>query len=404
MSISVCVLKRSQHRVSALVLTSISLALSLSACGAKEVTAVDQKQSASSPVLAPKSTSTTTAASESTSEKRAAVDKSGSGASPNGRSGKGPPPPNVVVAAVREVPFTVELEALGTAKANEAVDITAKVSNRVTAIRFREGQYVRSGDVLVELDAEETRADLAIAEAALGDSRSQVNRSRELFQTKSLSAQQMEQLESTLRANEARVASAKSRLNEQFIRAPFAGRVGLRNVSIGSLVNTGTVITTLDDISVMKLDFSVPETYLSMLSEGLAIEARSAAYPGQNFSGRVLSVGSRIDPVSRSIVVRAQLPNRDAKLKPGMFMTVRLSSPASRSLVVPEQALVPERDKQFVFLLRDGKTVKTEIVTGRRRPGEVEVLAGLRAGEMVVTEGTQKVRDGGAVKVDGRAE
>jgi membrane fusion protein, multidrug efflux system len=393
MSISVWLIKRLGFFV-----LIVLVASGVSGCGKKDAAPDSKNVSADA---AAKST-----ADKGRSEKNSPEGKGPQTGGPGGAANRGGkmPPAIVVAATVREEPFTAELEALGTAKANEAIDVTAKVSNRVTAIRFREGQYVRAGDVLVELDAEETKADLAIAEAALGDSRSQVNRSRELFQTKSLSAQQMEQLESTLRANEARVASAKSRLNEQMIRAPFAGRVGLRNVSAGGLVNSGTVITTLDDISVMKLDFSVPETYLSMLTEGLEIEARSAAYPTDTFRGKVLSVGSRIDPVSRSIVVRAHLPNREAKLKPGMFMTVHLSAVASRALVIPEQALVPERDKQFVFLIRDDKAMKTEIVTGRRRPGEVEVLKGLKAGDVVVSEGTQKVRDGGPVKLMSSAE
>lgn len=316
------------------------------------------------------------------------------------RGARNQPPALVIVATVTESPFASSVEALGTAKANEGIDVAAKVSNRVTAVRFREGQYVKLGEVLVELDAAETQADLAVAEAALNDARSQVTRSRELALTQALSAQQMEQLESTLRANEARVASARARLNEQTIRAPFAGRVGLRNVSVGGLVNSGTIITTLDDISVMKVDFSVPETHLSMLSDGLEIEASSAAYPGQTFKGRVLSVGSRVDPVSRSLVVRGLLPNRESKLKPGMFMTVRLAGTVDkRALTIPEQALVPERDKQYVFAVIDGKAVKTEIVVGRRRPGEVEVLQGLSAGDEVIIEGTQKVRDGVAVRI-----
>lgn len=312
--------------------------------------------------------------------------------------------PLVLTAPVTEGVFASEVEALGTAKANEAIDVTAKISNRVATIRFKEGQFVKQGDVLVELDASEVRADLAVAEAALGDSRSQVNRSRELFQNKILSAQQMEQLEATLHGNEARVAAARSRLNDTFIRAPFNGRVGLRNVSVGSLVNPGAVITTLDDTNVMKVDFSVPETYLSMLSEGLEVAAKSAAYPGQAFRGRVIGIGSRVDSTTRSVVVRAQVPNRDGKLKPGMFMTVNLVRNDAKALILPEQALVPERDKQFVFLVRDGKARKTEVALGRRRPGEVEILQGIAAGDVVITEGTQKVRDGIAVRVGSAAE
>lgn len=312
--------------------------------------------------------------------------------------------PAVITATVREAPFASSIEALGTAKANEAVDITAKVSNRIAAVRFVEGQLVKRGDVLIELDTNEARADLAVAEAALGESRSQVNRSRELAATQALSAQQMEQLEATLAANEARAAASRARLDELIIRAPFNGRVGLRNVSVGGLVGPNMVITTLDDTSVMKLDFAVPETFLSSVRANQEIEARSAAYSGQTFRGRVLSIDSRIDPVSRSVTVRAQVPNREGLLKPGMFMSVMLVADEATALVLPEQALVPEREKQFVFAVRDGKAVKTEIVVGRRRPGEIEVLGGLVAGDQVITEGTQKVRDGMPVRTISAAE
>lgn len=381
-------------------LLSAVVSVGVAACGKRDVVESDTKTGAKSQTNADGAKSGAPGNEKGERGAGAAGGMPGgkSGGMPNGRGGN-QPPAMVITAQVREVPFASQVEALGTAKANEAIDVTAKVSNRITAIRFREGQSVRSGDVLVELDADEAKADLAVAEAALNDSRSQVNRSRELAVTKALSAQQMEQLESTLHANEARVAASRARLNELTIRAPFSGRVGLRNVSVGSLVNSGTVITTLDDVSTMKLDFSVPETFLSLLKEGLEVDANSAAYAGETFKGKVVSVGSRVDPVSRSVTVRAQVGNRDAKLKPGMFMTVRLVRSDSKALVIPEQALVPERDKQFVFAVRDGKSIKTEIVVGRRRPGEIEVLHGLRLGDVVVSEGSQKIRDGSFVRV-----
>jgi membrane fusion protein (multidrug efflux system) len=289
------------------------------------------------------------------------------------------------------------MEAIGSARANEAVDITAKTSNRVTAIRFREGQRVRQNDVLVELDSEQARANLAEAEAALGDSRSQYKRSRELFATKALSEAQLDQLQATLTANEARVAAAQAQLNDLIIRAPFAGRVGLRNVSLGSLVSPGTVITTLDDTSIIKLDFSVPEVFLSALREGLEISARTSAYPDSLFNGRVASIDSRLDPVSRAIIVRAAINNDDNRLKPGMFMTVKLVRSVAPALLIPEEALVPEGERKFVFLVRDGKAERAEVQTGRRRPGEVEVLNGVVEGDVVIVEGTQKVREGAPV-------
>lgn len=306
---------------------------------------------------------------------------------------------SVVAIPVRQTTFTDSVEALGTARANESVDITSKTSNRIIAIRFQEGQQVRQGDILVELDGTEARADLAVAEAALGESRSQFNRSRELFATKALSQSQLEQIEATLRQNEARVAAAQARVNDTIVRAPFSGRVGLRNVSVGSYVTPATVITTLDDTSIIKLDFSVPETFLTMLESGLDIQAASSAYPGQRFQGKVGSIDSRIDPVTRSVIVRGNVDNRDGRLKPGMFMTVRLVRAEDEALSLPEQALVPENDRQYVFVVRNDQAHKIEVTTGRRRPGEVEVVRGLTKEDIVVVEGTQKIADGTPVRI-----
>jgi len=310
----------------------------------------------------------------------------------------------VVTAPVRIARLSLETEALGTARANESVDVTAKISNIVATVRFAEGQQVRRGQVLVELDGKEARADLAVAEAALSESRSQFNRSRELYATRALSAAQLEQIEATLKANDARVASARARVDDTVIVAPFAGRVGLRRVSPGSLISPGTVITTLDDTSTIKLDFTVPEAYLPTLTPDLAIQARSIAYPGRTFAGKVGSVDSRVDPSTRSVIVRALLPNPEGRLKPGMFLTVQLSRGETDSLVVPEEALVPEAGDVFVFIVRDATVEKRVIKTGQRRVGDIEVIAGLEAGDEVVIEGTQKLRDGAPVTVMPAAE
>jgi membrane fusion protein (multidrug efflux system) len=297
--------------------------------------------------------------------------------------------------------FAYEVEALGTLRANESVDITAKVADRVAAIHFSEGQQVRKGSVLIELDNTEARADLAAAEAAASDSRSQYKRSQELFQTRALSEAQLDQLHATLLANEARVAAARSRLADRVITAPFNGRVGLRNVSLGGLVNPGAVITTLDDLSVVKLDFSVPEQFLSTLQPGLTVQAQSTAYSDSTFAGRVASVDTRVDPTTRSVAIRALIDNSDGRLRPGMFMTVKLVRPEGQALMLPEQAIVPENEQHFVYVVADGKAQKREVKIGRRRPGEVEVLQGLTADSSVVIDGTLNLRDGVPVRVQG---
>ena len=310
----------------------------------------------------------------------------------------GPPATAVVLGRAERKEFPYEVEAVGTSRANEAIEVTAKASNLVTRIRFREGQTVRRGEVLVELDGAQAAADLAEAEAALVESKSQYERSLELFGTKALSQSQLDQIEATLKANKARVAAAEARVGDTIIRAPFDGRVGLRRVSVGGLVNPGTVITTLDDTSRIKVDFSVPETLVSALRPGLAVRAVTNAYPGKDFTGTVASVDTRVDPVSRAIGVRAIVPNDQGLLRPGMFLTVRIVESSREAVVVAEEALLPEEGRQFVYVVRDGKAEKREIRIGRRRPGEVEVLDGLVADEVIVREGADKLRPGSAVQ------
>jgi membrane fusion protein (multidrug efflux system) len=307
----------------------------------------------------------------------------------------------VVTAPVKSVSFPQQIEALGTARANEAVDITSKTSNTIVRIRFEEGQRVERGTVLVELDAAQMQADLAAAEAALVESKAAYDRSQALAGSAVLSRAQLDQIVAALKANEARVAAAKARLADQVIRAPFTGRTGLRRVSVGSFVNTGTVITTLDDVSVIKLDFAVPETFVALMKPGLPIAATSAAYPGRQFEGRVSSIDSRIDPVSRSVTVRAELPNDDGVLKPGMFLGVKLTREAAPTLMLPESAVVPEQGRAYVFVVEGGKATRREVQLGRRRIGEVEVLAGVAENDRVIVEGTIKVRDGGQVREAG---
>jgi membrane fusion protein (multidrug efflux system) len=306
--------------------------------------------------------------------------------------------PFVTLAPVRAERVSQKLEALGNARANESVDVSAKSSNIVTAVRFRDGERVTRGQVLVQLDDAQVRADVAAAEAALTESESQYNRSRELLSTQALSKSSFDQLEATLKANRARLQSAQARLEDTVIRAPFSGRVGLRRVSVGTLISPGAVITTLDDTSVIKLDFSVPENFVASLREGLSVRATAPAYPGRSFAGKVASIDSRVDLATRSVTVRALLANEDGALKPGMFLNVSLANDERDALVIPEEALTPEAERQFVFVVSDGKAERREVRIGGRRPGSVEIVAGLVAGEQVVIEGTQKVRNGGPVR------
>jgi membrane fusion protein (multidrug efflux system) len=305
---------------------------------------------------------------------------------------------DVVTVAATVEPLGVEIEAVGTARANESVDVTSKASNTITAIRFEEGDRVRKGEVLVEMDSAEMRAALAEAEATLAESESNFKRSRDLYTRQALSVSQLDLIEATLKANRARVDMAKARLADTIIRATFDGNTGFRRVSVGSLVAPGTVITTLDDASLIKLDFTVPETYLYVLEKKLPVVAATAGLPGREFRGNVTQIDSRVDPITRSIAVRAELPNPKGELRPGMFMTVRLQGEEKPALIVPEGAIVPEQGNTFVFVVTDGVAQRRQVELGKRRPGVVEIVKGLEENDRVVVEGTQNMRDGVAVR------
>lgn len=307
---------------------------------------------------------------------------------------------SVVVAEAVIKPFPLAAEALGNARANEAVEIRPQITAAIVEILFEEGQTVAKGDTLARLESSEQLADLAAAKAALIDSESQYRRSTELFKTRVVSESQLEQLEAKRDADRAAVNAARARLDHTVIRAPFAGQLGLRRVSLGSIVGPSTVITTLDDTSSIKLDFNVPEVFLARLERGLAVTARSAAWPDFTFSGEVVAIDTRVDPISRTVIARALLPNSERRLRPGMFLTVTVLKDDVKSLMIPEQAIVPERSKQFVFIVGEDNVVeRLQIESGRRRPGEVEVLDGLQPGALVITEGTQKVRPGQQVEI-----
>jgi membrane fusion protein (multidrug efflux system) len=304
----------------------------------------------------------------------------------------------VVTAEASIGPMAIEIEAVGTTRANESVQVTSKTSNVVTAIHFTDSQVVSQGDVLAEMDDAQAQAALAEAEASLSDSESQYNRTRDLVSRELLSQAELDTVEAQLKADRARVAAAQAGLEDTIVRAAFDGRTGFRQVSVGSFVSPGTPITTLDDTSIIKLDFTISENFLFMLRPGLAVSASSAGLPNRAFTGKVTNIESRVDPVTRSITVRAEIPNPDETLRQGMFMTVKLEGEPEPTLLVPEGAIVPEQGRTYVFVVRDDVAEQREVRIGKRRPGEVEIVDGLAQGERVIVEGTQNVRDGSIVE------
>lgn len=310
----------------------------------------------------------------------------------------GPPPATVTTTVVQPKAWSDTIEALGTARANESVLVTAKVTETVVRVNFEDGDLVEAGAVLVDLSGRVEVAGLEEAAAAYREAEQQYRRQQQLAAQKLIPAGQLDAQRATMEAARARLDATRARLSDRVITAPFAGVLGFRQVSPGTLVTPGTTIASLDDISVIKLDFTVPETFLSALRAGQAVTARSAAWPDRDFTGEVATIDSRVDPVTRAVTVRAMLPNPERLLRPGMLLTVRVFQPERQALVVPEISVVQVARDAHVFRLKDDGTVEqVEVTLGQRHRGEVEVVEGLSAGDRIVVDGTVKLRDGSRV-------
>ncbi len=311
----------------------------------------------------------------------------------------GPPPATpVVVTSVERIDFADEVEAIGTLKANESVDLASSVTELVTKVLFEDNQRVKQGDILVEMDAAEELAELAEQKSFLREAQAQVKRLSPLIKSGAASASVLDENRREAAAAQARVDAIQSRIDQRIIKAPYDGILGLRNISVGALAQPGSMITTIDDDSVMKLDFSVPEVFLSSLKKGVVIKAKTEAYPDKIFEGQIASIDSRIDPVTRSIQARALLDNADGLLKPGLLMQVVLQKNPRQALVIPEETLISNAADTYVLVVTasSGKTSaeKRKIEIGTRQFGEVEVLSGLQSGEKIVSHGTLRVRPG----------
>lgn len=312
---------------------------------------------------------------------------------------RGPSKTPVVVAAVEQQMFPITIEALGTARANESVTLTAREADLVTAVNFDDGDVVNKGDLLVQLRNLEEKARLNELKVSLQEAQRQLVRVRNLAKESAASEQLLDEQQTRVETLKAQIEVAQSVLTELEIRAPFSGKLGIREISVGSLVRPADVITTLDDLSVIKVDFSVAESHLASLANGQKITATSVAYPGEAFIGEISGIDSRVDPVTRSILVRAEINNREQQLRPGMLLQITLEKTVLDTLVVQEKALVPVEDRQYVFVVENGTVRQQEVLIGARRPGRVQVLEGVNAGDFVVVEGTLRIRDQSQVRI-----
>ena len=311
--------------------------------------------------------------------------------------------PLVKAEAATPMEFADRIEAVGTARANEQVTLAAPVTERIVRLNFDDGAFVQRGQVVAVLRQAEQTAQLTEANARAREATQQLQRVAELknrgFATRSSYDTQV----AAAAQARAQAQQVQAQIGDRVIRAPFSGWVSLRNISVGAIASQGTEIATVSDLSTIKVDFTVPETMLSAIREGLPIQARSAAYPDRPFNGTIRTIDPVLDPNTRAVTVRAHLPNPDRALRPGMMMNVAIQSSSRTALSVPELAVLGDGDNRYVFVVGAGNRVhRTEIRTGAHLNGRVEITAGLRPGQQVVTEGIIKVTDGMQVRLQGQ--
>ncbi|HCW59679.1 MULTISPECIES: efflux RND transporter periplasmic adaptor subunit [Sphingobium] len=309
--------------------------------------------------------------------------------------------PLVTVKPIGTATFTDRVEAVGTALANEQVVLSAPVTERIDTVNFADGGFVSRGQVIATMAVAQEKAELAAAQAQARQAGQQLERIQALKTRGFATAASLDQQLALANAAKAAADQSRAAISDRVIRAPFGGWVSLRTISPGAIIPAGTAIATVSDISRIKLDFAIPETQLSMIREGIPIDAVSAAWPDRPFKGTIATIDPVIDPATRAVRVRAILPNGDKALKPGMLLTVSVQASQRESLAVPELAVVGDGEDRYVFAL-DGRTAKrVKVDTGMRQNGMVEIVGGLKAGQPIVTEGVVKLSDGATVRLAG---
>ena len=310
----------------------------------------------------------------------------------------------VKIAEVTETEFANLVEAVGSTFAYQSAEITSSVTEVVKKINFKDGQAVKEGDIIVVLRFSEEQAQLRAARASLDEQEREIARLSGLVKSGAAAVSALDTRTTQKQVAEQQIQQYQAQIADRIIRAPFDGVLGLRNISAGSLVSPQSIITTLDDLSTMQVDFTIPEVYLGQIKSGMPLTTISQAYPDQAFEGTIAEIDTRVDPTSRSVRVRAEIPNEDGLLKPGMLLYVELALEKASSRTIPERSLTQDGDQSFVFKVVQDSVQKTEITLGRRKPGYVEVMDGLQLGDSVATSGLQDLDDGTRVEVDGTFE
>ena len=316
-----------------------------------------------------------------------------------------PPKGAAAAIAVEAVKVTLQpmpqsITAVGSLRSDESITVRPEVAGRISEILFKEGERVPRGATLVRLDPSVNQAEVQQGRANLKLAKSKYDRAVDLAKSNFISGQARDEAENNLRVAEAGLQLAEAKLAKMEIKAPFSGIIGLRVVSIGDYAKEGSDIVNLESIDPLKVDFRVPEIYLKQIQVGQTLNVALDAMPGKTFDGKVFAVNPLVDAAGRAIVIRAVVRNPDTSLRPGMFARVRLfTRDLQDALVIPEQAIVPQGDEQFVFKVIDDRAVRVKVQVGQRRDGKVEIIKGVDATDMIVTAGHLKIRDGVPVTI-----
>lgn len=305
----------------------------------------------------------------------------------------------VRVTAAGTETFRDEIEAVGSARARQSVEVVPLAAGRVEEILFEAGDEVSAGQVLIRLDDRQQRTTLTEARASLAEAESAFERIRSLSENRVSTQSALEQAEATLLRSRAALERAENDLADRVVRATFGGVIGLRQVEVGAWVDTDNVVATLDDLDTIEVEFAVPEAYLARVTPGQTVIARSSAYPDREFEGRITAIDTRVNPASRAFTVRAWIPNEDHALRAGMFVSIRLVLDQRQSLALPEETIVTSGSETFVYVLADNAAARRAVSLGKRRSGVVEVTGGLEPGAVVITSGIQTLDDGTPVRV-----
>jgi membrane fusion protein (multidrug efflux system) len=318
---------------------------------------------------------------------------------PKATPGAAGAPTPVEVVVVQPATVQEDLQAVGSLRSDESVVLRPEVAGRIATIGFRDGQVVKKGQLLIGLDATLNEAEVAQYKAEYELALSNLKRSEDLARQKFISSSAQETAASNAQVAEARLQLAQARLSKMRIVAPFDGIVGIRGVSLGDYVKDGTDLVNVEDIRNLKVDFRLPERNLSQIRSGQDVEVVADALPGERWKGRIEAINPRIDANGRSLELRARLDNTSGRLRPGMFVRVRVIVGERKGLLVPEEAIVPQGEEFFVYKVVEGAAKRVPVKIGVRRAAQVEILEGVAAGEQVVTAGMRLSRDGQPVRV-----